>query len=328
MRFLLPLLILAALCWWFGFEPVAQALAHVSARGLVLYLLLSALVVLGYAVRWRMVADAVGARAPLRQLVAARLAGNAVGALVPSGKLAGDPVRITLARSGASTVKTTAGVAIDRILEVIGNMLAAVAYVAVFCSLRGASAAGRAPLLLAVAMALLLVATAVLVVRLRRGGQPFAWLYGDRARRLAPRLETWMDGLRRVEKDVGYFFHHHPRTFVLGVLGSLLIEALTVLQYHALVSAFGVQLDLPTLLLVLLAGGAAHAVPAPAALGTLEAAQVAAVGAATGRPDLGFVVGVIVRLHETLLLGLGLAVLSYQGVSLARLRLASPRAGA
>ena len=63
MRFILPLLILAALCWWFGFEPVAQALAHVSARGLVLYLLLSALVVLGYAVRWRMVADAVGARA-------------------------------------------------------------------------------------------------------------------------------------------------------------------------------------------------------------------------------------------------------------------------
>jgi uncharacterized protein (TIRG00374 family) len=328
MRFVLPLLILAALCWWFGLEPVAQALAHASARGLVLYLLLSALVVLGYAVRWRMVADAVGARAPLGQLVAARLAGDAVSALVPSGRLAGEPIRVALVRDRGSTAKATAGVAIDRVLEVIGNMLAVIAYVAVFCSVRGAGSAGRAPLLLAAMMALLLVATATLVVRWRRGRQPLAWLYGARARRLVPRFEAWMDGLRRVEKDVGHFFTHHPRAFAFGVLGSLIIEAITILQYHALMSAFGIQLDLPTLLLVLLAGGAAHAVPVPAALGTLEVAQVAVVGAAAGRPDLGFAVGVIVRLHETLLLGLGLGVLSYEGVSLARLRLASPRAGA
>ena len=59
----------------------------------------------------------------------------------------------------------------------------------------------------------------------------------------------------------------------------------------------------------------------------LEAAQVAVVGAAAGRPDIGFVVGVIVRLHETLLLALGLLVLSYQGMSLARLR-AAARVGA
>ena len=327
MRFVVPLLLLAALYWWFGLEPIVQAFSHVSARGLAVYLLLSALVVLGYALRWRMVAGAVGGRPLLAQLVAARLAGDAVSALVPSARLAGEPVRVALARGGGSTARSTAAVAIERILEVIGNMLAVVAYAAIFCSVRGASSSGRAPLALAAAMVLLLAAMAVLVVRLRRRGRPFAWLYGARARRLAPRLAVWMDGLRRVEEHLADFFHQHPRAFVLGVLASLLIEALTIVQYHALLSAFGLALDLPTLVLVLLAGGAAHVVPAPAALGTLEAAQVAAVAAAAGRPDLGFAVGVVVRLHETLLLGLGLAVLSYEGISLARLRLAAPRAG-
>src|SRR5215470_3505004 len=178
MRFVVPLLLLAALYWWFGLEPIVQAFSHVSARGLAVYLLLSALVVLGYALRWRMVAGAVGGRPPLAQLVAARLAGDAVSALVPSARLAGEPVRVALARGGGSTARSTAAVAIDRILEVIGNMLAVVAYAAIFCTVRGASWGGSAPLALAAAMLLPLAAMAVLVVRLRRRGRPFAWLYG------------------------------------------------------------------------------------------------------------------------------------------------------
>jgi hypothetical protein len=55
---------------------------------------------------------------------------------------------------------------------------------------------------------------------------------------------------------------------------------------------------------------------------------VAVVAAASGRPDLGFVVGVILRLHETLLLAVGLMVLSYQGMSLTRWRASLPQVDA
>ena len=44
-----------------------------------------------------------------------------------------------------------------------------------------------------------------------------------------------------------------------------------------------------------------------------------AVGATTGRADLGFVVGVIMRLHETLLVVAGMVALSLLGFSPARL---------
>jgi uncharacterized protein (TIRG00374 family) len=304
-------------------------LSRASAGGLAVYALLTALVVLGYALRWRLVARAVGDDPPLGRLVSARLAGDALGSLVPSAKLAGEPLRVALARcDGTPTAQTAAGVAIDRLLEWIGNTLAVMAYVMFFGLLRGAAHVGQARTTLAAVMAVLLVALAALIVRLRRGARPLAPLYGARARAVAPRLAAWMDGAYQIEEHLGRFFRDHPRPFLLGVLCSGLIEALCVVQYHALLAAFGIELELPTLLLVLLGSGVAGAMPAPAALGALEAIQVAVVGTAAGRPDLGFVVGVIVRLHETLLLALGLLVLSYRGISVARLRAVWQRAGA
>ena len=328
-RLLLPVLLLAALCWWFGLEPLARALSGASAGGLISYGAITGLVVLGYGLRWRLVARAMGDDPPLGRLLTARLAGDALGALVPSAKLAGEPLRVALAREhGIPTAQAAAGVAIDRLLELIGNTLAVMAYVALFAWLRGAASVGQARTALAVVMAGLLVALVALIVRLRRGARPLALLYGARARALAPRLAAWMDGLHEVEEHLGRFFREHPRAFLTGVLGSALIETLCVAQYHALLTAFGIALELPTLLLVLLGSGVAGAAPTPAGLGALEAVQVAVVGATAGRPDLGFVVGVIVRLHETLLLGLGLLVLSYRGVSLQRLRAVWERAGA
>jgi len=329
MRLILPLLLLAALCWWFGLEPLARTLAHASPAGLIGYLLLTGGVLLLYAMRWRLIVRSLGGRLPLGRLVAARLAGDAVGALVPSARLAGEPLRVALARDAcASTAQSSAGVALDRFLEIVGNTLAVLAYVAIFLITRGASGVGSAPIALAATMALLLLGLIALMIRLRRGHRPLAPLYGERARRRAPRLATWMDGLRKVEDHLLHFFRQHPRAFFIGLAGSVLIEAMTLLQYHALLSAFGIALDLPTLCLVVLGSGVANGAPVPAGLGALEAAQVALVGAAAGRPELGFVIGIIVRLHETLLLGLGLAALSYRGVSWARLRIPAPQAGA
>jgi hypothetical protein len=112
-----------------------------------------------------------------------------------------------------------------------------------------------------------------------------------------------------------------------GVLLSLATEAVVVAQYHFLLSAFGVVADLPTLLLVLVGTGMARALPTPASLGTLEGGQVAVFTLAEGAPALGFVAGMVIRLHETLFLVAGLVSLSAHGLSLSRLSLASPSEG-
>ena len=115
-------------------------------------------------------------------------------------------------------------------------------------------------------------------------------------------------------------FQDRPAIFVQGVVGSLAIEALIICEYHFLMEAFGLQLHLPTLLMTLVASGLSRVVPTPAGLGALEAGQVTVLGAATGHPDLGFVVGFVLRLHETLWTGVGLIGLSLCGFNLARLR--------
>ena len=311
---------LAALGWWFGVGGVVTALRAASPAGLLVYLALSIVVLLLQAGRWALVSAAVGGATPFARLVAARLAGDGVASLLPLARVSGDPLRAVLARTGDTRLSVaTAGVAIDRLLELVGNLLAVVAYVGVFSLATVGGTSARTSLALGAAVMVPLALMAALVVRLARGSRPLAPLYGPRARRWLPRHGHWLDGLRRVEEHLATFFRAHHAACVVGLLASVLIEIVVIFQYRALLGAFGVDLALPALLMVLLGGGVARALPTPAALGTLEAVQVLAVGASTGRADLGFVVGVIVRLHETLLILVGLATLAALGVSPRRL---------
>lgn len=316
---------LAALGWWFGVGGVVAALRDASPRGLLAYLALSIAVVLLQAGRWALVSAAVGGATPFARLVAARLAGDSVASLLPLGRVSGDPLRAVLARTGDTTLSTaTAGVAIDRLLEVVGNLLAVVVYVGVFSFATVGGTSARTSLALGAAVSVPFALTALLIVRLARGHRPLTPLYGARARRWLPRHGHWLDGIGRVEEHLVVFFRAHRRAFVIGLACSIVIEVIVALQYRALLGAFGVHLELPALLMVLFGGGMAHAVPTPAALGTLEAVQVMVVGASTGSTDLGFVVGVILRLHETLLILVGLAALAALGFSPTRLPTTRP----
>lgn len=315
----------ALLAWGFGLDGVLAALRRASPAGLATYALISGTVVLLLATRWQLVARAVGNDRPLARFAPARLAGDAVAALLPFARVGGDPLRAVLAREpGAPLAPATAGVAVDRLLELLGNMLAVITYVSVFALSRHASSAA-APVALGAVMVVLLVLLVAQLVALGRGHRPLAVL--DRLRRRVPRLGRWIAGLERVEAHLIAFFAARRRVFLAGCALALCTELLIVAQYHALLAAFGVRVELPVLLLVLLGGGLARAVPTPGALGALEGAQVLAVGAATGRAELGFVIGVLVRLHETVLLLAGLGALALLGGARLRSRLA-PAGGA
>jgi uncharacterized protein (TIRG00374 family) len=322
------LIALALLCWWFGIDQLRLAVRQVNAGYLFVYGVLLVVVLLGYCLRWKLVTRALGSTLSLGSLVPARLAGDAVGTLVPSAKLAGEPVRIALVRGeGVSGAEAAAGVALDRALEVIGNILCALAYVTVFTFTQTLGTEHGTPLVLLAAMLLGLTALAWPLVVMHQGGRPLAFLYGKRARQTLPRMSLWLDGLQRSEGRLVELLRRHPRIVPVGILASLAIEALLVVEYHFLLKAFGLDLALPTLLIVLLGSGVTRTAPTPAGLGALEAGQVAILTIATGEPSTGFVVGIVLRLHETLLIAAGLLVLLFRGVSLTRLRSMSTESG-
>ncbi len=317
--------VLAWLCWHFGLTDFAAALGRLSPATLALYCLFGVAVRVGQGIRWHMVANAMGTPVPLPRLIAVRLAGDVVGSLVPSAKLAGEPLRIALLYAGGvAGAPASAGVSIDRLLEVISNMLCFIVFVAVFAWVHAFGALHRTALALILMMAGLLSVLSIPLVMLWRGVPPLAPFYGVRAQRWFVPLVRWMPALQRIESHLLQFFRDHPVTFVWGVLASLFIELLTVCEYHFLLASFAVDLDLPTLLLALVGTGVAHTVPAPGGLGALEASQVGVLALASGRPATGFVVGVVMRLHETLWMAIGLLALTWQGRVLARLRSVSP----
>jgi uncharacterized protein (TIRG00374 family) len=309
----LGLAALGYLFWRFGLDDVRRAFGHAHPGLLIVYLMLALVVLAGYCARWKLVAATFGRQLPWRRLLEARLAGDAVGWLVPSAKLAGEPVRVALVmREGLRAPEASAGVAIDRLLELIGNMICVLAYVSVFSLAR----AGGSPAHVAGAAVLAgLAALAVPLVLLFAGRRPLAPLYGERARGAFPRLVRSMDVLRATEDHLSGFFRDHPAAFLRGLLVSLLVEALIIVEYHFLLRTFGVEIGIPVLLMVLLGSGLAHVLPTPAGIGALEASQVAVLAITQGAPAEGLVVGVVLRLHETLWIAAGLAVLAWSGVA-------------
>lgn len=311
---------LALLCWRFGLADLSAALARVSPRLLLTYAGFGVAARLGYAFRWQLIARTIGDTPGVSRFFGARLAGDASASLLPTGRISGDPLRAALVYGdGVSGTQAGAGVAIDRIIEVTSNMLCGVAYLTVF-SLARADAGERALRVMLTTMGVLLVALVVPLAMLQRGLRPLSPLYRLTRNRSSPRWVAWTGALQRTEAHVMRFFQQHPAVFMQGLAASFVIEGLIICEYHFLLKAFGVLLDLPALLLTMVASGLSRAVPTPAGLGALEAGQVTAVGVATGQLSLGFVVGFVLRLHETLWTGIGVLALSFYGAGLARVR--------
>lgn len=314
------LALFAALLHRFAAE-LPPALGRVSPVHLLLYLAAAGAVVVAHALRWQLVTRRLTASLPLARLVAARLAGEAAGALLPSGKLLGDPVRIALVYAdGLPGPAAGAGVAVDRLLEAIGNILAAMLYVSLFMSFhRGSTGGGLMEI--SAALLLFLPALGVPVFLLWQGRRPLRPLYRLIERCRGAGWQRVLTAARATEDRLLLFFRQHPRTFLGGIAASLLIEGLVIIEYSMLLHAFGVSLPLPTLLMALVFSGLARAVPTPAGLGALEASQVAALALAGETAAAGFLVGLVMRLHETLFLAAGLSVCFARGLSFARLRL-------
>jgi len=316
---LLGLAAVGWLCRRFGLSDLGAAFERFNVGDLFVYACAAVAVLLGYSLRWRLVMQTTATPPPLRRLVAARLAGDAVGALLPGGKLGGDPVRIALtADAGRGGVRASAAVAIDRVMELISNSLCAIVYVSIFSWTRVETRAG-APLLLLATLLVPLLALFTLVGVLRAARRPFTPLL-LRAVQTVPRLRSAADAVRRTEDQLIGFFRDYPFRFVLGLLGSLVVELGIIGEYHFLLKAFGIALNLPTLMMVVVASGLTRAVPTPGGVGALEAGEVTVLGLASGQPEVGFIVGMVLRLHETLWTLVGLLLLLTQGMSFARLR--------
>ena len=302
--------------WAITAEPVPPRLVLAAVP---FYLACWLATVVLHAVRWRMVLRRLGVDPPLARLVRLWLAGRAVGALVPSGTLGGEPVRAHLVTADGVPARTAAGsVALDRSLELAGNTIAAPLCVG------GAIALGVGS-----TTALVIAAVGALV-----GLAWFAWIY-VRALRGRPALvpigrgplrfvpRAWRprvgEHVARADGALQELLAAHPGLVPAALGVSLAIEALHLVEMTALFAAFGLTVPLPLLLLSNFGMGFAHAVPVTAALGALEATQVGLFTVGGAPLATGVTVALALRMAETLAILAGLACLATASAGRVRL---------
>jgi uncharacterized membrane protein YbhN (UPF0104 family) len=233
--------------------------------------------------------------------------------VLPTGRISGDPLRIALLRrEGERVAMPTASVALDRFMEWVGNTFCALGCVSVF-ALSRTSTGGSGTTWLIVGMIVVLATLVAPLTMLRLGWRPFRPLHRVRPRLKSVRLSRWLRLLYDTETQLIEVFRHHPAVFTLGTAGSLLIEITILAEHQLLLSSFEIHLGWPTLMMVVVTGGLARAVPIPAGVGALEASQVGLLAVASGDAALGFVVGIVIRLHELVWTLIGFAALARRG---------------
>jgi uncharacterized protein (TIRG00374 family) len=311
-RLVLPALAGAAAAWvlW-RFAADAGPLPHRIVPGaLPVYLALWLSTVALHAVRWRMVLRRLGTDLPLVRLARLWLAGRAVGSVVPSGTLGGEPVRAQLlTASGMSAASAAGAVALDRSLELAGNMIVGPLCIGGALALGAGSATA-----LTIAAVGGLVGLALLLAIWIHGmrGDPVLRILATPPAYLLPR--RWRTRVlaeaARADGALHAVLVEHPGLVPAGVAVSLVIEALHLVELAALFAVFAIAVPLPMLLLSSMGIGIAHAVPVTAALGTLEATQVGLFTVGGEPLATGLAVAVAVRLAETLAILTGLACLA------------------
>lgn len=277
---------------------------------LPVYLALWLATVVLHAVRWRMVLRRLGTDLPLGRLARLWLAARAVGSVVPSGTLGGEPVRAQLLTANGMPAASAAGaVALDRSLELAGNMIVGPLCIGGALALGAGSGSGMRVAAFGGLVGLaLLVAIYAHGVRgwpvLRPLAIPPSWL-------LPRRWREWVQAeARRADGALQEILARHPRLVPAGVAVSLGIECLHLIELAALFAVFGIAVPLPLLLLSSIGIGIAHAIPVTAALGTLEATQVGLFTVGGEPLATGLAVAVALRLAETLAILTGLACLA------------------
>ena len=277
---------------------------------LPVYLALWLATVALHAFRWRMILSRLGTDLPLARLARLWLAARAVGSVVPSGTLGGEPIRARLLTASGMPAASAAGaVALDRSLELAGNMIVGPLCIGAAVGLGGGSGSGM--VVVAVSALVGLVLLVGIYVRGMRGKPALVPLCGRPCGFLPPR---WRSALRahaaRADTALQEVLAAHPRLVPAGVAVSLAIEGLHLVELSALFAVFALAVPLPLLLLSSMGIGVAHALPVTASLGTLEATQIGLFAVGGESLATGLAVAVAIRLAETLWILVGLACLA------------------
>jgi uncharacterized protein (TIRG00374 family) len=304
---------LAWVLWGFGRPALALLAAGAHPSLLAAYVAAFAVSLGMLAFRWQGVLAGLGLRVALARLTVFRAAGQSLSGLIPSAKLGGEPLRAwLLARDRVAAGTAIASVAVDRALE----MGAGAPFTFLFAALllrRGVPELQGAFVGVTLGVAALALGIGVTVRRLGRGeGLVTAVARATGLDRLGI-VRGQLGVLADAEEAAGRLVRQPRRLAWAFALGAAANVAVCV-EYALLLAAFGLPASPLAVVAAMFAAGAAHALPVPGAVGTLEGAQMWIFSMLGHPPEVGLAVGLAVRLRELVWMLPGLVYLAARGL--------------
>ena len=303
----------------YRFGMPALALLASRPRGVVLltFAAVVAAALLGFAFRWRLLLAGLGMPPSLRTLAAYRAAGQSLAALVPGGRLGGDPLRaLLLVSDGVPGSRAIASVTVDRVLEVGAGIPFACLYAALLLR-RGVPELEGALVSVVLGAAGLVLGFGLMVRRLRRGAGLVTALARSTGLDRLRRIHGQMNVLAAAEEAMARLLAQ-PRRLVQAFGAGVAVNLLVLVEYRLLLSAFGLPAGPLAVVAAIFATGASHSLPVPAGVGVLEGAQMWIFGTLGHPPEVGLAVGLAVRLRELVWTFPGLCYLVGRGLAARR----------
>ena len=274
--------------------------------------------------RWWIIVRAEAPRVPFLPLVVYRLAAFGMSYFTPGPQVGGEPLQILYLKNayGLSTVRATAAVIMDKLLEFLANFLfLAIGLFAVAAS--GMLIRFAPPAWVAAPLVLILLWPLAHISLLTQRRHPLSALLaplrqaiGQRAAQKSQKnsVSVWQkleDFLRLVivsEHLAALFCRRHFRAMLAAIGVSLLSWAGMVLEYHWMLTFLSADLSLQQTLAALAVVRLSFLAPLPAGLGALEASQVFAATAFGLPAALGISLSLLMRGRDILLGGMGLLI--------------------
>ena len=305
---------LAGLVWvlrQFGRGAVSLLSGNPSPTLLAAFVLAVLVAIVAFAARWRILLDAFGVAPSFARLCAFRAASQSLSAILPGGRLGGEPLRAWYAvQSGVPVPAAITTVVVDRTLEMATGLAFVVTFALVLVQ-RDVPGIGQTVLGALVGTVSLTIAIAVSLRRLRAGGllAPFVRTLGATRPAIAQH-----SGMVELAEDAARRLLGRPRRVAAALALGFVADLLTLVQYACLLAAFGLPSTPLAVVAAVFASGAARTLPVPGAVGTVEAAQVWIFGILGHPPEVGLAVGLATRLRDVAWAAPGLLFLLVRAV--------------
>jgi uncharacterized protein (TIRG00374 family) len=290
-----------------------RLILQVQAPQLLAIFAVDVAIFLAFGLRWWILARVQAPGLGLMDAVLLRLASFGISYFTPGPQLGGEPLQVVYLnrRHRTALVHATSVVALDKLIELLGNYFFLIVGSAALVSSGVFLRRGPAPLVVLIGVVTLAAWPLAHLLLLRARIHPLSAAIARAWRPRGARSRV-LRHVRISEHLIGRFCRRRPQLLAFVLALSLCASLLGVAEYALIVSAFSGVLSAGQTLSAWTAAWLSFLIPVPGGLGALEASQVLALGHFGLAADAAIGVSLLMRGRDIVMGGTGMLLAAFR----------------